>query len=1382
MERLAWGTPVGRGLLVVAVLSATLWAYACGDGATEPPTPPPDPLRPTSVMVTPATAQLGAMGATVQLIAEVRDQNGQAMAGAAVTWASGSAAVATVSGSGLVTAAGNGTATITATAGSASGTATVTVAQSANQDRGALVALYEATNGSNWVNNDNWLTDTPLGDWYGVTVDGSGRVLGIDLSGQWDSENSVWIRHGLSGLIPPEIGSLSNVRWLRLSENALFGPIPRELGGLAGLRELELAGNDLADAIPPELGGLSSLRVLDLGANRLSGSIPAELGGLTNLTRLALYANSLTGSIPPELGKLVNLEDMRLFINSLDGPVPAELGQLVRLAWLLLSYNNLTGPIPPEWGNLRNLSSLALRNNRLSGPIPPSFVQLDNLDRFYSSGNALLCVPGTSAFATWLLGIRERDTGAVSSCDATDRAVLGSLYEASAGDAWINATGWLRGRPLEDWYGVDTDSIGRVETLDLSRNGLSGRLPANLGDLAHMTTLRMDGNALSGRLPASLTQLPLRELHYAETGLCAPVEHAFRHWINRIASHEGTGLECEPQSARNILERLYEAGDGPNWNHDENWLADEPLGEWYGVEVDGQGRVVSLSLQFNNLTGAIPPELGSLSSLTKLSLVGNNLTGLIPLALGSLAELTILSLEGNALSGQIPAEIGNLGNLRHLWLSYNTLSGPIPPELGDLSSLATLELSGNALSGPIPPELGDLGNLVRLDLRRNELTGPIPPELGNFRGLRTLRVDGNRLTGPIPPELGGLGNLVRLDLRRNELTGPIPPELGGLGNLIRLDLGWNSLNGPIPPELGKLSALQQLFLDNNDLSGPVLSEFGRLADLQQLNLANNPKMAGVLPPELTALGGLNELLAGGTSLCAPSDPDFQTWLDGVDKRWIASCVEANGSLAYLTQAVQSEGFPVPLVAGEKALLRVFPVANRTSSQGIPAVRARFYRDGREVHLEDIPGKSTPIPTEVDEGDLAKSANAEIPGREIQPGLEMVIEIDPEGTLDPGLGVAQRIPETGRLVVDIRTMPLLDLTLIPFIWSQHHDSTVVDWVEEMAADPENHELMRGAFAVLPVGDLAVKAHEPVLTTTNDRFRLLHETETIRVMEGANGHYMGMIESAVAQGVSSQPGRSSFVELQEGLGGPIAHELGHNFNLGHAPCGNAPGPDAGFPYPGGTIGAWGYDFRGGGSLIHPFRPDLMSYCGGWISDYHFTNALRFRLVDEGPSESAAFAPSTTSLLLWGGVDADSVPFLEPTFVVDAPPELPRSGGAYQLTGRTEGGVELFSLRFDMPSLADGDGRSSFVFVVPVRPGWEGNLASITLSGPGGSATLDGESDRFMAILRDPGNGQVRGILRDAPTPTQAAMDAALDAAGPGLEVLFSRGIPDAAAWRR
>lgn len=87
------------------------------------------PPRATTVTVTPATAEFNALGATVQLSAQVHDQNGQVMAGAPVTWSSGSTGIATVSAAGLVTAAGNGTTTITATSGSASGSATATVEQ-----------------------------------------------------------------------------------------------------------------------------------------------------------------------------------------------------------------------------------------------------------------------------------------------------------------------------------------------------------------------------------------------------------------------------------------------------------------------------------------------------------------------------------------------------------------------------------------------------------------------------------------------------------------------------------------------------------------------------------------------------------------------------------------------------------------------------------------------------------------------------------------------------------------------------------------------------------------------------------------------------------------------------------------------------------------------------------------------------------------------------------------------------------------------------------------------------------------------------------------------------------------------------------------------------
>ena len=397
---------------------------------------------------------------------------------------------------------------------------------------------------------------------------------------------------------------------------------------------------------------------------------------------------------------------------------------------------------------------------------------------------------------------------------------------------------------------------------------------------------------------------------------------------------------------------------------------------------------------------------------------------------------------------------------------------------------------------------------------------------------------------------------------------------------------------------------------------------------------------------------------------------------------------------------------------------------------------------------------------------------------IQPGLEMVIEVDPDSTLDPELGVTKRIPETGRMAVDVKAMPLFDLTLIPFIWTETHDSSIVELVRAMAESPEHHELLEQTRTILPVGDLEVTAHEPVLSSSNHISTLFAQTKAIRVMEDGAAYYMGTMQYPIrGTHIAELPGRLSFSVPYPGS---IARQLGHNLNLGRAPC-NVPGPDPGYPYPDGSIGAWGYDFRDGGRLVSPFTPDLMSYCASGISEYHFTNALRYRLVAEGSAAVAAVSTSARSVLLWGGVGADTVPYLEPAFVIDAPPALPDSAGEFRITGRTAGGGQLFSLSFTMPPTADGDGSSSFAFALPVRAGWEGSLATITLSGPGGSVTLDGESDIPMAILRNPRTGQVRGILRDPPLAAEVAADA-VGVGATGLEVLFSRGMPGEAGWRR
>ena len=101
----------------------------------------------------------------------------------------------------------------------------------ASPDRDALVALYNATDGANWTNNTNWLGDAPIGQWYGVTTNASGRVTELDLKENW-----------LSGTIPPALGNLANLTILVLYNNQLSGTIPSALGNLANLQRLFLWG------------------------------------------------------------------------------------------------------------------------------------------------------------------------------------------------------------------------------------------------------------------------------------------------------------------------------------------------------------------------------------------------------------------------------------------------------------------------------------------------------------------------------------------------------------------------------------------------------------------------------------------------------------------------------------------------------------------------------------------------------------------------------------------------------------------------------------------------------------------------------------------------------------------------------------------------------------------------------------------------------------------------------------------------------------------------------------------------------------------------------------------------------------------------------------
>ena len=411
-----------------------------------------------------------------------------------------------------------------------------------------------------------------------------------------------------------------------------------------------------------------------------------------------------------------------------------------RVVGLSLQNQGLTGEIPRQVGNLTRLEEMRLAQNALTGEIPTQVSKLVNLTELDLANNALTGLIPTELGK--IVGLRK--------LDLSQNLLSGEMPDELR---------WL----------------SNLIYLSLNENELSGEVPAWLGSRANLLSLFLAGNSFTGCIAEELGDLSVHDLDQLGIPFCG----------------------------RGVLVALYNASGGANWETDTGWLSDKPISEWHGVTADYRGRVTSLRLSSNGLTGEIPMELGYLSKLQSLDLRENQLTGEIPTELGNLSKLQFLNISSNQLTGEIPTELGNLSKLHSLSTSWNQLTGEIPTELGKLFKLQDLYLRGNHLSGEIPKELANLYKLQSLNLNSNQLTGEIPTELANLSKLQSLNLNSNQLTGEIPSELGNLSKLETLGLGSNQLTGEIPIELRNLSELQSLSIIYNQLTGESSDGVGK---------------------------------------------------------------------------------------------------------------------------------------------------------------------------------------------------------------------------------------------------------------------------------------------------------------------------------------------------------------------------------------------------------------------------------------------------------------------------------------------------------------------------------------------------------------------------------------------------
>ena len=220
---------------------------------------------------------------------------------------------------------------------------------------------------------------------------------------------------------------------------------------------------------------------------------------------------------------------------------------------LYLAHNNLNGEIPPELGQLDRLVRLEFGSNKLSGTIPPELGQLASLDRLILSRNEL--------------------TGPIPpELDQLERLrVL-----------------WFDNNQLSGEIPPELGQLASLEEFGVQNNRLTGPIPPELGQLKRLVYLFVANNQLSGCIPAALLDVPNKYLpslpECESTGGTAGTPPGGSAALDRLA-----------------LVELYKATDGDNWIDNTNWLSDEPLAQWYGVDTEN-GRVWSLGLDANRLS------------------------------------------------------------------------------------------------------------------------------------------------------------------------------------------------------------------------------------------------------------------------------------------------------------------------------------------------------------------------------------------------------------------------------------------------------------------------------------------------------------------------------------------------------------------------------------------------------------------------------------------------------------------------------------------------------------------------------------------------------------------------------------------------------------
>ncbi|KAG8368958.1 hypothetical protein BUALT_Bualt15G0100400 [Buddleja alternifolia] len=299
--------------------------------------------------------------------------------------------------------------------------------------------------------------------------------------------------------------------------------------------------------------------------------------------------------------------------------------------------------------------------------------------------------------------------------------------------ASINLIGQLSG---------DIARLSELLILDLSYNkGMTGPLPAAIGDMKKLSRLILVGCGFSGPIPPSIGSLQ----NLVDLSLNS------NNFIGEIPPTIGA------------LSNLY-------WLDlaDNKLRGTIPVSNGTRPGLDMLVKTKHFHFGKNQLSGEIPSRLfNSNMTLIHLLLENNQLTGNVPSTLGLVQTLEVVRLDKNTLSGSVPENLNNLTHVQELFLANNTLTGPLP-DLTGMNVLNYVDMSNNSFNATdVPPWFSSLQSLTSLIMENTGIQGELPSSMFDHFQLQTVVLKNNRINGTFDIGATGSNQLQLIDLQNN---------------------------------------------------------------------------------------------------------------------------------------------------------------------------------------------------------------------------------------------------------------------------------------------------------------------------------------------------------------------------------------------------------------------------------------------------------------------------------------------------------------------------------------------------------------------------------------------------------------------------------------